>query len=180
MKDLIQRSGFLSIGFSLVFLFLGIILLNNPEGTIRVASYVLGGLLIVFGIFRLVSYFSTRNNFQYYDYNLMLGTLCFLIGLVIVIFGTAIASIFGIILGIWVVLSAVNRINLAIKLKECKIKYWYVCLILALLVLVAGAYIVFNPEFIAATVGALLITYSVMDIVQSIIFIVNSKKIFGE
>ena len=138
MKDLIQRSGFVSIGFALVFLFIGIILLNNPEGTIRVASYILGGLLIIFGVFRLGSYFSSRDNFQYYDFNLMLGALFFFIGLVIVVFGTAIASVFGIILGIWVVLSAVNRINLAIKLKECKIKYWYVCLLIALLVLAAG------------------------------------------
>ena len=180
MKDLIQRSGFVSIGFSLVFLFIGIILLNNPEGTIRVASYMLGGLLIIFGLFRLGSYLGSRDNFQYYDFNLMLGTLCFFIGLVIVVFGTAIASVFGIILGIWVVLSAVNRINLAFKLKECKIKYWYVCLIIALLVLAAGCYIIFNPEFIAATVGALIIAYSVMDIIQSIIFIVNNKKIFNE
>ena len=180
MKDLIKRSGFVSILSSIIFLILGIILINHPEGTIKVVSYVLGGSLIIFGIIRLSTYFSTREDFSYYDFNLMLGTLCFLAGLVIIVFGTAIASFFGIIIGIWIVLTAVNRINFAFKLKEEKIKYWYVSLIIALLVLTVGLYIIFAPELILMTLGSLLIAYSIMDIIQSIIFIINTRKIFND
>ena len=180
MKDLLKRSGFVSIVFSVIFLILGIILINHPEGTIKFVSYVLGGLLIVFGVFRLGSYFGTRDNFSYYDFNLMLGSLCFLAGLVIIVFGTAIASFIGIIMGLWVTLTAVNRINFAFKLKEEKISYWYVSLIIALLVLAAGLYIIFAPELILITLGSLLIAYSIMDIIQSIIFIINTKKIFND
>lgn len=180
MKELIKRSGFISIIFSIIFLVLGIILINHPEDTVKFVSYILGGLLIVFGIIRLITYFSTRENFSYYDFNLTLGSLCLLIGLVIIVFGPTIASIFGIIIGIWIVLSSINRINLAFKLKDSGIKYWYVCLIIALLVLACGLYIIFSPELILVTVGTLLIVYSIMDIVQSIIFIVNTKKIFND
>ena len=180
MKDLIKRSGFVSILSSVIFLILGIILINHPEGTIKFVSYILGGSLIIFGIIRLATFFSTRENFSYYDFNLMLGSLCFLAGLVIIVFGTAIASFIGIILGIWISLTAVNRINFAFRLKEEKIKYWYVSLIIALLVLSAGLYIIFAPELILVTLGSLLIAYSIMDIVQSIILMVNVKKIFND
>ena len=184
MKDLIKRSGFVSILASIIFLILGLILINHPEGTIKVVSYILGGLLMVFGGFRISTYMSTRENFAYYDFNLTLGTLCFLAGLVIIVFGTAIASFFGIIIGIWISLTAINRINFAFKLKDSKIKYWYVSLIIALLVLSAGLYIVFSPDIVlitlGATVGSLLIAYSVLDIIQSIIFIINTKKIFND
>ena len=180
MKELIKRSGFISILTSVIFLVLGIILINHPEDTVKFVSYILGGLLIIFGMFRLGSYFGARDDFSYYDFNLTLGSLCLLIGLVIIVFGPTIASIFGIIIGIWIVLSSINRINLAFKLKDSGIKYWYVCLIIALLVLACGLYIIFSPELILVTVGTLLIVYSIMDIVQSIIFIVNTKKIFND
>ena len=180
MKDLIKRSGFVSIAASLIFLVLGLILINHPEGTIKVVSYILGGLLIIFGVFRLGTYFSTREKFAYYDFNLTVGALCFLAGLIIIVFGTAIASLFGIMVGIWIVLTAINRINFAFRLKEEKVKYWYVSLIIALLVISAGLYIIFAPELILITLGYLLISYSIMDIIQSIIFIVNTKKIFND
>ena len=110
----------------------------------------------------------------------MLGTLCSLIGLVIITFGTSIASIFGIIIGLWIVLSSVNRINLAFKLKDSKIKYWYVSLIASLIVLISGLYVVFSPELLLITLGIILIIYSSIDIIQNIIFIVNTNKIFKD
>ena len=110
----------------------------------------------------------------------MLGSLSLLIGLVIIVFGTSIASIFGIIIGIWIVLSSINRINLSFKLKDSGIKYWYISTIIAILVLICGLYIVFSPELILVTLGTLIIVYSIMDIIQSIIFIINTNKIFKD
>ena len=180
MKELVRKSGFISLLSSVVFLLLGIILVNHPEDTIKFVSYIMGGLMIIFGIIRLSTYFTSRDKFAYYDFNLMLGSLCLLVGLVIIIFGSSIASIFGIILGIWIVLSAINRINLAFKLKDSGIKYWYLSLIIAIIVLICGLYIVFSPELILVTLGIILIAYSVMDIIQSIIFIINTGKIFND
>ena len=51
MKELVKKSGFISLLSSIVFLLLGIILVNHPEVTIKVVSYILGGLLMAFGIF---------------------------------------------------------------------------------------------------------------------------------
>lgn len=180
MKDLIKRSGFVSLLSSVVFLLLGVILVNHPEDTIKVVSYVLGALLIAFGTIRLISYFKSRDKFEYYDFNLMLGSLCFLVGLVIIIFGTSIASIFGIIVGIWIVLSSINRMNLSFALKDSGIKYWYISLTIAILVLISGLYVIFSPELLLVTLGAVLIIYSIMDIIQDIIFIINSNKIFKD
>ncbi|MBO4816649.1 MAG: DUF308 domain-containing protein [Clostridia bacterium] len=180
MKELVKKSGFISLLSSIVFLLLGIILVNHPEDTIKVVSYILGGLLMAFGIIRLFTYFTSRDKFQYYDFNLMLGSLCLLVGLVILVFGTSIASIFGIIVGIWIVLSSINRMNLSFKLKDSGIKYWYISLIIAILVFISGLYVVFSPELILVTLGTILIIYSITDIIQSIIFIINTNKIFKE
>ena len=180
MKENARKSGLISLIPSAVFLFLGIILIKHPEDTIRYVSYILGALLIAFGVIRLNTYFSLREKFQYYDFNLMLGSLCFLIGLVIITFGKTIASIFGIVIGIWIVLSSVNRIHLSLKLKDSGLKYWYISLIVAILVLMVGLYVIFTPELILVTLGILLLIYSAIDILQSLIFIVNTEKMFNE
>ena len=181
MKDIIKRTAYISILASIAYMILGIILLKHPEDTVTIVCRILGGVFIVFGIIKIVHYFYAKEKFQYYDFNLMLGSLCLLVGLVVIFLGDVILSILGIIFGAWIVLSSVNRIHLSFKIKQAGIKYWYLCLILAFAVLAAGVYIVFNPDTILVTLGAsILIIYSVMDIIQSIIFIVNTKKIFGE
>ena len=177
MKEILKKSGYISLLSSIVFLLLGIILVNHPDDTIRVVSYVLGGLFIVFGMARMISYFkSPKEGFEYYDFNLTIASLCIVLGLVILVFGNAIATIIGFIIGIWVVLSAINKINASFRLKDQKIKYWYLPLTIAVLILIAGFYIVFSPNLIPMTLGAILIVYSVMDIIQDIIFMINMRK----
>jgi len=178
MKELVKKHEFISLLSSVIFLILGVILVNHPEDTIKVVSYILGSLFLVFGAFRLYTYFTSRDKFLYYDLNLMLGTLCFVIGIVIIVFGSSIASIFGIILGLWIILNSVNRINLSLKLKDSNVKYWYLSLIFALIILICGFYVVFTPEIILVTLGTILVVYSITDIIQNILFIVNTNKIF--
>ena len=177
MKDILKKSGYISLLSSIVFLLLGIIIVNHPEGTIKVVSYILGILFIVFGIIRIISYFkSAKDEYAYYDFNLTIGSLCTIVGLVILVFGSAIATVIGFILGIWIVLNAINKINLSFKLKDQKVKYWYITLALSILILVAGLYIVFSPSIILVTLGGILIAYSIMDIIENIIFMINMKK----
>ena len=177
MKEILKKAGYISILSSVAFLLLGIILVNHPDNTIKFVSYILGSLFIVFGLARIKSYFSSpKEDFLYYDYNLTIGSLCTIIGLVILVFGNALASIIGFIFGIWIVLSAINKINLSFKIKKAGVKYWYVSVLISLLVLIAGLYIVFSPELILVTLGTILIIYSVMDIIEDIIFMINMKQ----
>ena len=180
MKEFIKKAGVISLILSIAFLILGIILVNHPENTVKVVTYFLGGVFLAFGIFKLITYFYNRDNNLYYDMNLMLSTLCILLGLVIMVFGKTIVDIIGIIFGMWISLSSVNRINLSFKLKKAGISYWYVSLIIAIILLICGLYIVFSPTILLITLGTMLIVYSIMDIVQSIIYIINTKKLFEE
>ena len=177
MKEIFRKSGYISLISSIVFLLLGIILINHSDDTIRFVSYILGGLFIVFGIARMMSYFSSpKDEFVYYDFNLTIGSLCTIVGLVILVFGNAIATVLGFIIGIWIVLSAINKINISFKLKDQGVKYWYITLAVAILILIAGLYIVFSPDLIIVTLGTILIIYSIMDIIQDVIFMINMKK----
>ena len=69
------------------------------------------------------------------------------------------------------------RFGLALKLKAFESKSWILTLIIAILMMMCGIYIIFVPDIIIATLGAILFLYSIMDIIEGISFVLNMKKI---
>lgn len=180
MKDLFKKSGYISFLSSILFLILGILIINNPDGIVQAVSYIIGITLIVMGLFRIISYFTSRNSYVFYDYNLIYGTLCAIAGILVIVCGGIIASFFRIIIGIWIILSGVTRINLSFRAKDAGVNYWVLSLLISILILIAGIYVIFAPGAILVTVGTILVVYSIMDIIENIIFIVNMNKFFKE
>ena len=52
-----------------------------------------------------------------------------------------------------------------------------ITLIIAILMLLCGIYIIFMPDIIIATLGAILLIYAIMDIIEGIVFIIKANKI---
>ena len=50
-------------------------------------------------------------------------------------------------------------------------------LIVAVLMMICGIYIMFTPDIIIATLGLIILAYSIMDIIEGIAFIVNVNKL---
>lgn len=177
MKNLLKRAGFTSILSSIIFLLLGIFLVVNPNAIVKTISYVIGILLIIIGIVKIISYFTSKDDYIFYDYRLIYGVFCIVLGILVMFSGNAIASFFRIIIGVWILLNGASRLDLAIRLKETNTNYWALSLILSVLILVAGIYIIFAPGTILVTLGIILISYSIMDIIESIIFVCNTSKL---
>ena len=56
MKDLFKKSGYLSLLSSILFLILGVLLINNPGGIVEFISYIIGGVFLAMGIFKIITY----------------------------------------------------------------------------------------------------------------------------
>lgn len=180
MRDMFKKSGYISLLSSILFLILGILLINNPAGVAQFVSYIIGIILIIMGIYKIISYFTSKDAYIFYDYNLIYGSLCVILGILVILCGGAIASFFRIAIGIWIILSGISRINLSFKIKDTGVNYWFLSLLISILILIAGIYVMFAPGTILITLGVVLVIYSIMDIIENIIFIVNMKKFFKE
>ncbi len=177
MKNLFKKAGFMSILSSIVFLLLGILLVVNPNAMVQAVSYIIGILLIVIGIVKMISYFTSKGDYLFYDYRLVYGALCVILGILVIVSGNAIASFFRIVIGIWIILSGISRLDLSIRLKGTDTGYWILSLLLSILIFVAGIYIIFAPGTILVTLGIILIAYSIMDIIESILSMANMNKL---
>lgn len=78
---------------------------------------------------------------------------------------------------IWIIYSSIIRINLSLKLKNIDSKIWIYSLIIALIMLICGIFTICNSSAIIVTIGIIILVYSILDIIESIIFLNNVKKI---
>lgn len=178
IEKIFKKTGWISILESIIFAILGIILINNPEGTIKFVSYALGAIFIIVGIYKMINYISAKGKYSFYNYDFIYGLMAIIIGIITMVCSGAISSIFRIIIGIWIIYSSFMRMSLAIKLKAIDVKVWVYTLILALIMFVCGLYITLNSGTIVVTIGIMIIIYSIIDIIEDIIFMKNVKEIF--
>ena len=144
VQKILKKSGWIGIIESVVFAILGIILIANPEQTVKVISYILGAGFIILGVYKIIGYIRDKGEKDLYNYELIYGIMIIVIGLISIVYSSTIAIIFRIIIGIWIIYSAVIRASSSLKLKAVKSNIWVYTLILAVVMFICGLYIVLN------------------------------------
>jgi len=162
---------------SVIFLLLGFMLAFKPDFTLDVIISVIGGILIAFGVLKIINHINSKKDIVGVNLDLFSGIMGVVLGIAIIVFGKTVITIFRIIIGIWIIYNAALKFELASMLKKSKSNVWtYVCII-ALIMLICGMYITFNSNAIISTIGVVMIIYSIMDLVENIIALRNMKNI---
>lgn len=177
LKNLLKKSGWMSIIESLIFAVLGIILVWKPNEIMAMISYIIGAIFITVGVIKIINYIKEKGKNDLYNYELIFGIMAAVIGLVVIVYSNTISTIFGIIIGIWIIYSSVVRASSALKLKAIKTNIWIYSLILAIIMFICGLYIILDSSVVVTTVGVIMIIYAILDIIENIIFINNVKQL---
>ena len=179
LQKMFKKNGWLSILISLIFALIGAILVWKPNEIVAIISYIIGAILIIIGIGKIINFVSSKGEYDLYQYDMILGILAIILGIVAIIYSSAIAIFLNIVIGIWITYTALIRLSVALKVKKQSNKnIWIPILILALIMLACGIFIIFNKQVIVATIGIVLIIYSIIDIIEEIIFMKDVKKLF--
>lgn len=171
MKQLFSNFFRISISTSVIFCLFGLLLFFNPESFIVAISIILGIIAIVYGVFEIVLYTKNKDVNQS---DLMVGIVALAGGIILIIRTDILATIIPIIIGISLIILGVKKIQLAFDFKKNNINNWLYMFIMALITFGCGAILVINPikgAFVATqVVGIIIIIYSVIDIVDSLMF----------
>lgn len=178
MEKVLKKTGWTSVITSVIFVILGIILIAKPDVTIKIISYILGGIFIFMGLMKMVDYFASKGNYDFYNYDLIYGLVGIIVGLITIFYSNAIETMFRIIIGVWIIYSGLIRIGFSNKLRKIEINSWKFVLILACCMLAFGIYIIFNSGAVIVTIGTIILLYAVMDLIESVVFIRNMNYIF--
>ena len=74
----VKKMSITSIIFSLLFIFTGIFLLLKPETAINIVCYVLGVILVLWGVVSIIQFFSDKNSTNYLSLGFIFGAFVFI------------------------------------------------------------------------------------------------------
>ncbi len=171
MKKFLKKSGWVDILVSIIFAIIGIFMIVKTDLAIKIISYVLGGIFIVIGIVKSIDYFLSKGKYDFYNYDLIYGIIAIIIGLVTIFCSGLIESMFRIMIAIWIIYSGLMRLSFSLKLHAAQMGMWNVSLILSIIMIIGGIYILFQSGALILTIGIIMLVYSIIDLIQSAIFI---------
>ena len=175
----IKRAKSTYIAVSVIMVILGAVLMLNPGLSMLTLCYLIGGLMVIFGITRLVGYFSKDLYRLAFQFDLALGIFCMLAGIVILVHPNNIMKLLPVIIGLFVTIDGVFKMQTAIDSKRFGLKRWYAILVLAAVTCVFGLLLIIDPF---AGGKALMIFFGatmMIDGIQNLCVVLYTVKTVG-
>ena len=144
------------IVMSLLLCVFGLLLVFLPGLSLRVLGIICGILIIVFGVFKLVGYFSRDLYRLAFQYDLAFGGLLILLGIAMLIRPAAIVSFFCAAIGVAVLIDGLLKVQMAIDAKKFGLRRWWLILATAVITIVFGFLLVFRPSESSSVITILL------------------------
>lgn len=154
---------------ALLFCLLGISLIAFPDLLVPIIGGVFGALLILFGLVKIIGYFSKDLYRLAFQYDLALGLLLIALG-IITFFKTENVMVFiSIVLGIYVLADGLLKIQIALDSKAFGIRQWWVIFLAAVVTGIIGCILVVRPlkgtEILVILAGCCLLSEGILNLI---------------
>lgn len=169
MKDFLKKNGRNSILVSILLVVLSLFLIFSPNTSLKIIMMALGIVLAINGIFHMVSYFSATKELKMFSFELTLGVISLIIGLIFIFNPDIINTFLSIIIGGWIILQSISSIELAMNMKDST-SHWFVLLIISIVTLLIGVVLLFNPfagTILVTACGMMLLIFEIINIAET-------------
>ena len=162
----VAKAGY--IVMSLVFCAAGALFIVKPEFSATAISRTLGAAMIVFGIVKLVGYFSKDLFRLAFQYDLGFGLLLIALGILVLAKPAGALDFIFAALGIAILTDGLFKVQIAVDAKRFGIPSWWLTLALAIVTGLVGLALVFRPwdsvQLLTALLGAALLAEGVLNL----------------
>ncbi len=157
-----------SVVFSIILCLIGIFLLSKPEVTLHAISYVIGIILIVWGIIPIITFITNKEKESYLEFSFICGVFSCLFGIIIMINPNIIGSIIPFLVGTWMIINGIIKLSYSITLnKESNAT---ISIMISIIILICGLLLIFNPfggaVVLTKLIGIFTIIYSLLDLIE--------------
>ena len=173
MKVEIKKIMMPSIISSSLLLILGLFLFFKSGATLMAISYFIGAILMAIGIIAIIRFIKNSNRDIFNQLNIVYGVISIIAGIFLITMPEAIGSAIPIIVGIIIIISSSMKVQQALILKNLGSRYFVASLITALICLICGVIILFNPfksaVIVTKIIGLFIAIYAVLDLINTVI-----------
>lgn len=164
------------IALTIAVMLLGLCLMIWPGISAGVLCGLFGGVLLLVGAIRIVSYFQRGVSALWHRYELPLGLLDALLGVYFLSRPENILLLVPVIVGIVIVVDSVFKIQASLELRAAGVRRWWGVLVLSILSILFALLLIRNPFEGTMTLMIYLGLSLMVDGVQSLIFIHHVAK----
>ncbi len=169
-----------SYAVSVVYIIVGLIMLLNPNFISDAVNYVIGVLVIIYGVIYTISVYQKRETEMYGKFDLMAGIICISFGLFLILNPDVLVSLIPFCAGVVLFMDAISFIINSIALKKLGCKTWVVNLVVGLIFLAFSIFIVIKAKDISTLlirfIGSFLIVDALLDFFTVLRFKAKEKK----
>ena len=171
MENYIRKLGRNSIIISMILLVFGLFMFTRPISTINILMMIFGCLLVIDGLVHLVSYFSIKNEFRFFSSELAQSIIYIILGFVLVCNYDKISRLLPIVLGIWIIVDSIFKLQIALNIRDIYDSHWGILLAMSIISALLGMVILINPfeslALLTMMCGAILMIVEVISIFES-------------
>lgn len=180
MEKYIRKLGRNSIIFSIILFVFGLFMFAKPISTINILMMTFGCILVIDGLVHLVSYFSIKNEYRFFSTELAQSIIYIILGFVLVCNYDKISGLLPIILGIWIIVESIFKLQIALNIRDIYDSHWGMLLTMSIISGLLGMVILFNPfESLAMLImicGVILMFVEVISIFEDVSIISRVGK----
>ena len=162
--------GFLSILEALAVGVMGILMILYPDTVTKVVFYVIGIFLMVKGIYKVINFFAMHSKTDFYNNDLLYGVIALVFGVLIVVLYERLQEVLGIIIGVWIIYSALVRMNTSIKMHAAGLREWFYVFLFSAVMLALGIYAIVNFSILPATLGWVILASAIVSMIDDTLF----------
>ena len=144
MKQLkLAKNGYIIM--SVLFMILGICLIIWPDCSMSVFCTAVGIMFIVYGVIKIIGYFSRDFYCLAFQFDLGFGILMIAVGILILVRREAILRLIFVIFGLVILTDALLRIQMSVEAKKFGLKLWWAVLLIAVATGIFGMLLLVDP-----------------------------------
>lgn len=157
------------IGVSLLMSLLGIFLICRPDVSTAAIGSMAGALLVLFGVFKLIGYFSRDLYRLAFQFDLICGVLLLILGAVILTRPQNMLHFLCTVTGIYVIADGLMKLQLSQDARRFGLRSWWAILATALAAVPAGILLLLRPgesvRLLTQCFGAVLLTEALLNLI---------------
>jgi len=176
--DQIKRFNIRSIITSIVLILLGIAIIVNPNAILSIIVKILGVGIILDGVWHIFQFTNETWEEKAISIKLVQGLGEIFLGIMAIIHSTWVISVLYIIIGLWISMESILKLQMCILLKN-EIINKKIPLIISILGIIIGIFIIANPliasKYINIMMGVTIIVAELPNLIESIYLAIKLK-----
>ncbi len=180
LKEYIKKCEKYAIVEAILMIILAFSLIIEPIKSLENIIIIFGTILIIDGISNMINYFLSDKKSRLYSLDLINGLMTTIFGVFLIMYHTTLINVFPIILGIWVIINSLFKLQLTINFSSI-ISGSIALIILIILTIIFGIIIIVNPFTFAIAfttlAGIFLLIIEMFNLISSVYVLLKIKKL---